>query len=157
MKEIITNINLIENNKLIKVPTIISLYEIDEDNTNVEITITYNKEKYIGKGSNYLWEDAFANLQSKLPPNIKIVCCMTCIHGNMCPYGNMPRELYCTKHTKIKTKEELCNLFDKMNLYENNKVLCESYCKDYAHQRKDYYTYNDYLSELNKQRTNLNE
>lgn len=70
---------------------------------------------------------------------------MTCIHGNMCPYGNSPREIFCTKNYKINDKFELADLFDKSNLYKDNKVLCDSYCEEYKHQNKEEYTYNDYL------------
>ncbi len=145
MKEINTNINLIDSTVVLKTPAIIKLDEIDNDKMSVEITIKYNQIEYIGKGTDYLWVDAFVDLQKKLPKHVKIACCMTCKHGNMCPFGNIPRELYCTKYLNIYDKLDLCEKFNKYNLYENNKTLCDSYCDSYESQNKDYYTYNDYI------------
>lgn len=113
--------------------------------------INYDKKEYRGKGIDYLWEDAFADLQRKLPDHVEIACCMTCKHGNMCPYGNEPRELYCTKHLNIYDINDLCEKFDKNIISENNKTLCDSYCDSFEPQNDDYFTNNDYYINLKKE------
>ena len=62
-------------------------------NPSSEITLCYNGNEYKGNGTDYLWTDTFADLQRKLPNDVKLACCMTCRHGNMCPYGNTENQL----------------------------------------------------------------
>jgi len=76
-----------------------------------------------------------------------IKCFMTCRHGNMCPYGNEPGKLFCTKDFIVNSKEDMCNLFanhEKSNIFDKAKNVVDS-CDDYITQSNDYYTYNDYL------------
>ena len=48
-------------------------YDDSEDTVNtVEVNLTYNGVVYQGNGTDFLWVDAFATLQSRLPKNIKI-------------------------------------------------------------------------------------
>ncbi len=63
-------------------------------NPSFEITLCYNGNEYKGKGTDYLRTDTLADLKMKLPTNVKIACCMTCRHGNMCPYGNTEHILF---------------------------------------------------------------
>lgn len=147
MEKIITNINLIDSTGMLKSHSEIKIIETEE-NTYVEISVFYNQKEYTGKGTDHLWVDAFADLQRNLPANVKLACCMTCKHGSMCPFGDFARELHCTKDFKINDKSELIDLFTNDNFYENNKVLCDSYCDDYEPQNKDYFTYNDYRYEM---------
>ena len=72
-----------------------------------EITLIYNGVEYSGSGSDYLSTDTLADLQIKLPEDVKLACCMTCRHGNMCPYGNLENELFCTKELIITSKEDM--------------------------------------------------
>ncbi len=144
MKKIITNINLIKSAIVFKVPMRVILNEKEDDDTEVEITVVYDGKEYVGKGKDDLWLYAFVDLQKKLPKNIKIACCITCKHGNMCPFGDIPRELLCTKKLKISDKSDIVDLFDDKVFYENNKTLCDSYCNDYELQSDNYYTYSDY-------------
>lgn len=84
-------------------------------------------------------------LQGKLPRDVKLLCCMTCRHGNMCPFGNEPRELYCTKNIKVNNKNQLAELFNENKINQDNKAYCDYYCNDYEEQDTNNYTYNDYL------------
>ena len=119
-----------------------------------EITLIYNGVEYSGSGSDYLWTDTFADLQTKLPENVKLACCMTCRHGNMCPYGNVENELFCTKELIITGKEDVCNLFDQTDPFEERAVASLDYCDDFICQSDEYYTYNDYLYQLSKKKAN---
>lgn len=116
----------------------------NEANSQCEICVVYNDVKYYGKGTDFLWVDAFANLQKNLPSGIKVACCMTCRYGNMCPHGNKENELFCTKDLNIVDKMQLCNLSDENNYFLKRKVFSYHYCDDFVYQSDDYYTYNDY-------------
>ena len=87
-KQIEASISLLSPKGKTTAPVRIYYDDNDVADTSVEINLTYNNTLYQGNGIDYLWGDAFADLQKKLPDDIKIACCMTCHHGNMCPYGN---------------------------------------------------------------------
>lgn len=129
--------------------------DYDEDTNLSEITIIYNSVKYQAKGKDYLWNDTFANLQKMLPKDVKITCCMTCRHGNMCPYGNTVNELFCTKDLTVNSKEDMCDLFDKTDPYSKCRVFSFNCCDDFIYQSNDYYTYNDFLYHLQKKESEL--
>lgn len=118
----------------------------------VNVGVKYNGKQLWGYGSEYLWEDAFANVQKQLPNGVLLKCCITCRHGNMCPFGNEPGELFCTKDLVVNSKEDMCNLFsnyETSGIYEKAKNVADS-CDAYCPQSKDYFTYNDYLYYLYK-------
>lgn len=126
-------------------------YDDGEDTVNtVEINLTYNGVLYQGKGADYLWVDAFADLQNKLPYDTKLACCMTCRHGNMCPYGNKENQLFCTKDVIIASKDDMIELIDNTDLFVERAVSSIQYCDSFSYQSDDYYTYNDYLYYLKK-------
>ena len=120
-----------------------------------EITLLYNGVEYNGIGSDDLWTDTFADLQIKLPKDVELACCMTCRHGNMCPYGNVENKLFCTKDLVITGKEDMCNLFDRTGSVENRAVASLDYCDDFICQSETHYTYNDYLYQLSKKKHTL--
>ena len=148
MKKIIeSQISLFSSTSKVSVPIQIC-YTDDE----VEITINYNGAEYCAKGKDYLWVDAFADLQRKLPSDIQLACCMTCRHGNMCPYGNDKNQLFCTKDVVLTSKDDVIELMynkghDSFFEREVSSIHC---CDDFIYQSEDSYTYNDYLYHLQK-------
>jgi hypothetical protein len=126
------------------------MYNLDgqlEEAPIVTAGIEYDGKEYWGRGKEYDWEDAFADLQKKLPEGVFLKCCTTCRHGNMCPYGNEPGELFCTKDFVIHSKEELCEWFDRSGWSEvstHERNVTDS-CGDYQPQSKEIYTYNSFL------------
>ena len=131
------------------VPFKLEYEEDDKHHTHSVITLTYKDVEYTGEGTDWLWVDTFADLQSKLPDNVELACCLTCRHGNMCPYGNKENQLFCTKNFDITSKMDMCDLFDKQIVYnENIEVFAYGYCDNFIYQSKDYYTYNDYIFRL---------
>ena len=112
---------------------------------SVSVGIKYGEKEIWGHGKDYLWVDAFADLQKKLPDNVKIQCCLTCRHGNMCPVGNTPSELFCTKDVAITQKSDL--FFYTEDEAERTKRFRDytDICEKYQEQSKDHFTYNDYL------------
>lgn len=135
--------------KLAPLQIVYSDGDIDE-NLKSEITIVYDGAEYKGYGRDYLWTDTLADLEMKLPKDVKIACCTTCRHGNMCPYGQTENVLFCTKDLKINDKEDMCNLFDQTNPFEERSVASFDYCEDFVRQSDDFYTYNDYLYQLSR-------
>ena len=111
---------------------------------SVCVCVRYDGKEFLGYGKDYLWTDAFADLQKKLPFNVKILCCLTCRHGNMCPIGSIPGELFCTKDVMITQKSDLFfyteNETERINLSHD----CTDVCESYQEQTKEYFTYNDY-------------
>ncbi|MBE6638697.1 MAG: hypothetical protein E7616_04485 [Ruminococcaceae bacterium] len=144
-KTIHEHITLLSPTDIIVVPIQINYDDGEEAITTVEINLTYDGVKYQGRGTDYLWVDAFADLQSKLPHNIKLACCMTCRHGNMCPYGNKDNQLFCTKDITIASKDDMIKLIDEDSSFLGRAVASIHYCKDFIYQTDDCYTYNDYL------------
>ena len=123
-----------------------------EKGPTVSVGVKYNGEQLWGHGKEYLWEDAFANVQKQLPDGILLKCCMACRHGNMCPFGNEPGKLFCTKGLIVDSKEDMCNLFidqENSKIFDRTKSVADS-CNEYTPQSNDYYTYNDYLYHLEK-------
>ena len=145
MKEISTYIHVIDKREVFKIPALI---KVDKINNNVEIIITYNNIEYVGKGVDFMWVDAFADLHQQLPKGVTLACCLTCKYGNMCPFGDTERNLLCTKKYKVKNKLEVAELYDYQKNYDVKTVLSDSYCNDYDVQSNNYYTYNDYRYKL---------
>ena len=119
-------------------------------NPQSEITLLYNGMEYKGCGDDYLGTDTLADLQTKLPKDVTLACCMTCRHGNMCPYGNKENQLICTKDITITSKEDMLDLFDQTDPFEERAVASLDFCEDFVCQSDDYYTYNDYFYHLSR-------
>lgn len=124
--------------------------QVIEKAPTINVGIKYNSQELWGRGKDYLWTDAFADLQKQLPKGVTIKCCMTCQHGNMCPVGNIPNELFCTKDVLITKKSDL--FFYTEDDFEREKRSREytCVCCEYQPQTEDYFTYNDYLYHLKK-------
>ncbi|MCR5635604.1 MAG: hypothetical protein K6F76_00270 [Clostridiales bacterium] len=125
--------------------------EIDFDSEDIdEITQMTIKTHYQGKeiiafGSRYPFEDAFANLQNKLPESVTLTGCVTCRHGNLCPVGNYPNELYCTKDVSINCKSDLYFYTENEGECKKRSRQFTDYCDDFKKQEESVFTYNDYL------------
>lgn len=124
---------------------IISYEEKDDQDPWSELYLYYNDKVYHTSGYDYLWINLFANLQKQLPDNAVIKCCLTCRHGNLCPVGNAPNEVFCTKDVIINEKSDL---FFYTEDYHERDTRSRRYCficSDFKLQSDDFYTYNDYL------------
>ena len=117
----------------------------DGDCEKIRVSVTLDGVCYFGDGEDYMWADAFADLQRNLPSNVSLACCMTCRHGNMCPFGNEPRQLFCTKDLTITDKDDMIALFEAEDAFGKREVLADAYCNDFEYQSDNCYTYNDYL------------
>ncbi len=125
--------------------------EIKETNHHYQVSILYKKKLYQSRKEEYT-EKAFAELQKKLPEGVSIKCCLTCAHGNLCPYGNIEYEIFCIKDHILQEKLDLIDLMDQ----EDHDFLLRSrlitdLCDDFTEQNDEHYTYNDYLYYLKKE------
>lgn len=116
----------------------------------INVGIKYNGQELWGRGKDYLWVDAFTDLQKQLPQDVTIKCCLTCRYGNMCPVGNKPDELFCTKDVLITQKSDLYFYTEDDTEREKRSRGYTCVCGEYQPRTEDYYTYNDYLYQLNK-------
>ncbi len=116
----------------------------------VDIGCKYKGKEYWGHGKDYLWIDAFADLQRKLPEGVLLKCCLTCRHGNLCPVGNGVNEVFCTKDVLITQKSDLYFYTEDVIEREKRSRKYCSVCEDYQPQTDDHYTYNDYFYYLKK-------
>lgn len=112
---------------------------------SVLVGIEYEGKKIWGRGKEYLWFDAFADLQRQLPDAVKLKCCLTCRHGNLCPFGNTPGEVFCTKDVIIQHRNDVMFYTENDAEREKRSRNCTDTCQDYQEQSEDYYTYNDYI------------
>ena len=117
----------------------------------VNVGCTYAGAEYWGRGSDYLWIDAVADLQRQLPENVLLKGCLTCRHGNLSPVGNGVNEVFCTKDVLVTQKSDL--YFYTEDGAERAKRSRQYFdvCEDYQPQTDDFYTYNDYLDWLQKE------
>lgn len=128
--------------------TVVDTYE--DQKRAVRVGLNYGGKELWGCGSDYLWIDAFADLQKKLPEGVRLQCCLSCRHGNLCPVGTDHNELFCTKDVVITQKSDLYFYTeDYAQRDKRTRQYCHL-CEDYQPQSSDYYTYNDYLYHLQK-------
>lgn len=93
-------------------------------------------------------EETLIMLAKSLPEGYEIISCLTCRHGNFCPVGDGDNEIFCITDFEPKQKSDL--FFVTEDLKERKKRIRSlfDYCKEYKAQSDDYYTYNDYLYQM---------
>lgn len=114
-----------------------------ESAPTVTVGLTYGGKEFWGRGKEYLWVDAFADLQRQLPDGVRLKCCLSCRHGNMCPGGNVPNALFCTKDVVIEKKSDLrFYTEDHAERVKRARTYCDL-CADFRPRSDEYYTCND--------------
>ena len=139
------DITLLTPNGEQKEPLYVLYNQEDEYHPSISVCLKYKEREFCGHGNDYLWVDAFADIQNQLPDGVILKCCLTCCHGNMCPFGNKPGEVFCTKDLLIASKEDMCNLFSAQDIAkaeERTRSYTDA-CEKYRHQSFDVYTYSD--------------
>lgn len=114
----------------------------------ISVGITYGNQEFRGYSKSSTPEIAYANLQKSLPAGVFLKCCLTCRHGNMCPYSN-DDAVYCTKDYTVTSKEDVCNLIDRIVKQDFGELDARQrdygdFCESYLPQDDAHYTYNDY-------------
>ncbi len=148
--------NIIEKNKIIKLKNNLGEFEapirivIEESKRDFRATVSLrlDGDEYVGRGESYYLDDAFADLQRKLPEGVFLRCCIACQYGNLCPYGSEPDTVLCTFPEKIEDKMDLVDLIseDKFVLKETTFT-----CENFTPANNDTYTYSDFYYYLNKE------
>lgn len=148
--------NFIEKNKIIKLKNSSGEFEvpvhiiIEEQKRDFKATVSLrlDGEEYVGRGEGYYLDDAFADLQRKLPEGVSLRCCIACQYGNLCPYGSEADTVLCTFPEKIEDKLELVDLIsgDKFALKETT-----FFCENFAPASDEAYTYSDFYYYLKKE------
>lgn len=116
----------------------------------VIVHLVYGGKDYRGIGSDAYWIESFADLQKHLPEGVRIKCCLTCRHGNLCPTGNSIDELFCTKDAPLTRKSDLSFYTEDPAQRQNRRRDCADLCDDFQFQSPSCYTYNDFLDFLNR-------
>ena len=129
----------------VKAKIIISYEERDDKEPGVELELYYNNKVYHSATYDYLWIKTFADLQKQLPGDAIIKCCLTCRYGNLCPVGNCPNEVFCTKDIVINKKSDLFFYTENDHERETRSRKYCFICNDFERQNDNFYTYNDYL------------
>ena len=117
--------------------------------TSMTVTVDLDGKKYWSNTICHTWEEAFASLQKSLPEGVKIKCCLSCRHGNFCPYGNKNDEIYCLKNDSPKNKLDVCDLLNGDKDLTAKRKDVSFICPDYREAIEGHYAYNDYLNCLN--------
>jgi hypothetical protein len=123
----------------------ISFDNDDMDKTSqMTVRTKYRGKMIVAIGTRYPFDDAFADLQNKLPKNTQIKCCVACCHGNQCPVGNAPNEAFCTKDVRITCKSDcLYYTIDEGEQEKRSRRFWDC-CDDFCPQDENKYTYSDY-------------
>ncbi len=112
---------------------------------SVSARVCLGEEMYLGDGTDdYLWIDAVADLQKKLPAGVTIRGCLTCRHGNLCPYGNEPGAVFCLRGTPLSGKMDVATLCDNHAVWIERRKAYFDCCDHWAETADDFFTYNDY-------------
>ena len=117
--------------------------------TEITVKMEYLGKEYVGRGKSLEWTDAFADLQKKLPSDVQLKCCLTCRHGTLCPYGNIPNYILCSRSETIESKDDVIDWLYRTDVEPMKRSSFQS-CAHFAFADEKYYTYNDFLYYLKK-------
>lgn len=120
------------------------------DEEKVMITMELDNKIYRGCGNDFLGVEAFADLQKQLPEDVVIRCCVSCRHGNLCPVGDEPGELFCTRDVEITQKSDLYFYTEDADQREKRLRTYMDVCGNHQVCSEEYFTYNDYSYYLKK-------
>ncbi len=120
-------------------------HEDMEKITQITIKTHYQGKEIIANGCRYPFEDAFADLQNKLPESVTLTGCVACRHGNLCPVGNYPNQVFCTSDVSINCKSDLYFYTENDSEQEKRSRQYTDYCDDFQKQEESVFTYSDYL------------
>ncbi len=112
---------------------------------SMTIRTTYQGKEIVAIGTVWPFDDAYSELQRKLPENVQIKCCVACRHGNQCPYGNAPDEVYCTKDVIVRNRMDACFYTSEDDASDRRLRYFWDFCDDFCPQDEETYTYSTYL------------
>ena len=118
--------------------------------TEITVKMEYLGKEYSGTGQWIDWTDAFADLQKKLPDGVWLKCCLTCKHGTLCPYGNIPNHVLCSRAETINSKDDVIDWLYRMDDIEPIKRSSFQSCEHFVFADEEHFTYNDFAYYLRK-------
>ena len=114
-----------------------------DDSVNVRISVTIDGKTYTVESSEST-ESAIVSLQNKLPQNIKILCCQSCIHGNFCAVGDKDNEIFCISDFEPESVDDIFYATEDDNEREKRSRSLLDYCDQHQKITDDRYSYNDW-------------
>ena len=88
-------------------------------------------------------------LAKSLPSGWSIKTCLSCRYGHFCPVGNADNQLFCVTEFEPKEISDLWHVTeDKEERRQRSRNLFHL-CDQYLPQANDYFTYSDFLLEMN--------
>jgi len=127
-------------------------FDHDDPDEISEMTIRtqFDGKEIIAAGTDYPFADAYADLQNKLPEGVMLTGCVACRHGNMCPVGDLPDEVFCTKDVAITCRSDLYFYTEDEEERKRRLRHYTDFCDAFQPQKDDAFTYNDYRFYLKK-------
>jgi hypothetical protein len=140
-------IKVIKNSIETEYPIFIRTEDTDK-RFSITASLKLDGEEYVGMGMSLDADEAFADLQKKLPEGVLIKCCVSCQYGNFCPYGSIPEEIYCIFPQRIGDKLDLVDLLAE-DKYTPRDIVHS--CDNFLYSNEENYSYNSFDHYLKKQ------
>lgn len=131
------------------VEALLSAREEKENSPSRTVSATVDGVLYIGTAEST--ELALIDIAKQLPGRCSIKSCLSCRHGNFCPFGNADNEIFCIKDFSPKQKSDLYEVTQNGLERIKRRHLLFDLCPDYMPAIEEYYHYNDYLYLVNRQ------
>ncbi len=116
------------------------LYDAKEASVQME----WNRQIFRGHCTDGLYtEKALRNLAETLPEDIKLKSCLTCRHGNFCPFGSNDNEIFCASDFRPAKKTDLDFIFleDSQEEWQKRRRSLFHVCPDYQPDTAGYWSY----------------
>ena len=116
------------------------LYDVKEASVQVE----WDGQIFRGHCTDELYtEKALRTLAETLPEGIKLKSCLTCRHGNFCPFGSNDNEIFCVSDFRPTKKTDLDFIFLADSREEGLKRRRSLFhvCSNYQPESAEYWSY----------------
>ena len=143
----IYTLTIITPEGVIDVPIKHRVINKNDDNMQTTISVTIDEHEMCFDAETT--EEVLIKFAKKLPVGWSIKSCLSCRYGHFCPVGNADNELFCLTEFEPKESSDLWQVTE--DDAERNKRSRNLFhlCEQYLPQASDYFTYSDYLSEMN--------
>ncbi len=133
---------------IISVPVRHTVANENDDKMHTAITVAMQENEMCFDAETT--EKVLIEFANSLPADWKIRSCISCRYGQFCPVGNADNELFCVNDFE---PNEVCDLWyvteDEAERTIRSRNLFHL-CDLYVPQSDDYFTYNDFYSEVEK-------
>ena len=122
---------------------------VNENDDSMLVTISVTFKGHEMRFNAETTEAALINFAKDLPVGWSIKSCLSCRYGHFCPVGNADNELFCVTEFKPKEVSNLWQVTEGCDERKQRSRNLFHLCEQYLPQASDYFTYSDYLSEVN--------